>query len=67
MLSLSNDVAEREEELITMRKREKVYQQRIGSKDRAHEAEEQIRAQLCKRLEELLVEKEDLRNSLLTV
>lgn len=48
-----------------MRKREKIYQQRLTSKDKSHEQEEQIRSQLCKRLEEILIEKEDLKEGLL--
>lgn len=55
MLVLSNEVAEKEDQLISYRKRELV-----------HEQEDKMRAELCKRLEELLIEKEDIkaRNSI---
>ena len=43
-----------------MRRREKVYQQRLISKEKTHEMEEVVRSQLVKRLEEILVEKEEI-------
>jgi hypothetical protein len=57
-------VAEREEELMLLRKREKVYQQRLASRAKSQELEDQVRAQLFKRLEDILIEKEDLSEAL---
>jgi SMC interacting uncharacterized protein involved in chromosome segregation len=64
VVALSNDVAEREEELMLLRKREKVYQQRLASRAKSQELEDQVRAQLFKRLEDILIEKEDLSEAL---
>ena len=57
---LTNELVDREEELLAMRRREKVYQQRLISKEKTHEMEEVVRSQLVKRLEEILVEKEEI-------
>lgn len=37
-----------------------MYQQRLISKEKTHEMEEVVRSQLVKRLEEILVEKEEI-------
>ena len=57
---MSNDVADREEELKMLRKRERIYLQRLASLEKAYELEETVRGQLCRRLEEILLEKQEL-------
>ena len=57
---MSNDVADREEELKMLRKRERIYLQRLASLEKAHELEETVRGQLSRRLEEILMEKQEL-------
>ena len=59
-MTLANDIAEREDEMVLMRRRERIYQQRLSSKEKAHEQEVMVRRVLCKRLEEILVEKMDI-------
>lgn len=43
-----------------MRKRERIYLQRLLSLEKAHEQEEVVRSQLCRRLEDILLEKQEL-------
>lgn len=43
-----------------LRKREKIYLQRLSSLEKAYQLEETVRGQLCRRLEEILFEKQEL-------
>lgn len=43
-----------------LRKRERIYLQRLASLEKAYEMEETVRGQLCRRLEEILMEKQEL-------
>jgi hypothetical protein len=61
---LSNDLNEREEELIEMRKREEILQQHLSSKEKMYEQDAIVRMQLGKRLEQVLMDKEELKDQL---
>lgn len=64
MLVLTNDLNEREDQLISMKKREEAYLEQLASKDRMYEQDAMVRMQLGKRLEQVLMDKEEIKDEL---
>eukprot|EP00604_Paraphysomonas_vestita_P001096 CAMPEP_0174819432 /NCGR_PEP_ID=MMETSP1107-20130205/2650_1 /TAXON_ID=36770 /ORGANISM="Paraphysomonas vestita, Strain GFlagA" /LENGTH=681 /DNA_ID=CAMNT_0016032889 /DNA_START=1494 /DNA_END=3539 /DNA_ORIENTATION=- len=64
MLVLTNDLNEREDQLIAMKKREEAYLEQLASKDRMYEQDAMVRMQLGKRLEQVLMDKEEIKDEL---
>lgn len=64
MLVLTNDLNEREDQLIAMKKREDAYLEQLASKDRMYEQDAMVRMQLGKRLEQVLMDKEEIKDEL---
>jgi hypothetical protein len=61
---LSNDLNAREDELMEMRKREQILQQHLISKEKMYEQDAIVRMQLGKRLEQVLMDKEEIKDQL---
>jgi hypothetical protein len=64
MLVLTNDLNEREDQLIAMKKREEAYMEQLTNKDRMYEQDAMVRMQLGKRLEQVLMDKEEIKDEL---
>jgi uncharacterized coiled-coil protein SlyX len=64
MLVLTNDLNEREDQIIAMKKREEAYIEQLASKDRMYEQDAMVRMQLGKRLEQVLMDKEEVKDEL---
>ena len=64
MLVLTNDLNEREDQLIAMKKREEAYLDQLANKDRMYEQDAMVRMQLGKRLEQVLMDKEEIKDEL---
>lgn len=64
MLVLTNDLNEREDQLIAMKKREEAYLEQLANKDRMYEQDAMVRMQLGKRLEQVLMDKEEIKDEL---
>jgi hypothetical protein len=61
---LSNDLSERELEIIEMKKREEILHQHYASKEKMYEQDAIVRMQLGKRLEQILMDKEEVKDQL---
>lgn len=61
---LSNDLNEREEEIIKLREREETLLQHMLSKEKMYEQDAIVRMQLGKRLEQVLMDKEEIKDEL---
>lgn len=64
MLVLTNDLNEREDQIIALKKREAVYTETIANKERMYEQDAMVRMQLGKRLEQVLMDKEEIKDEL---
>ena len=61
---LSNDLSERENEIIELRRREEILHQHMLSKEKLYEQDAIVRMQLGKRLEQVLMDKEEIKDEL---
>lgn len=59
IISLTNDLLEREEQIVMFKKREAEFTKAIIEKDKMYEQDAMVRMQLGKRLEQVLMDKED--------
>ena len=64
MLVLTNDLNEREDQIIAMKKREAVFEEQLASKEKMYEQDAKVRMQLGKRLEDVLMDKEEIKDEL---
>jgi hypothetical protein len=64
MLVLTNDLNEREDQIIALKKREAVFQETLANKERMYEQDAMVRMQLGKRLEQVLMDKEEIKDEL---
>lgn len=64
MLVLTNDLNEREDQIIAMKKREAAYEEQLASKEKMYEQDAKVRMQLGKRLEDVLMDKEEIKDEL---
>jgi len=64
MLVLTNDLNEREDQIIAMKKREDALVEQLASKERMYEQDAMVRMQLGKRLEQVLMDKEEIKDEL---
>jgi hypothetical protein len=58
-VQLTNDLLEREEQILELKRREADYSQKIQSKDKLYEQDASVRMQLGKKLEQVLMDKEE--------
>lgn len=56
---MTNDLLEREDQIIELKKRVSEFQQALTTKDKMFEQDAMVRMQLGKRLEQVLMDKED--------
>ena len=64
MLVLTNDLNEREDQIIAMKKREEAFKEQLASKEKMYEQDAKVRMQLGKRLEDVLMDKEEIKDEL---
>jgi hypothetical protein len=64
MLVLTNDLNEREDQIILMKKREAAFEEQLASKEKMYEQDAKVRMQLGKRLEDVLMDKEEIKDEL---
>eukprot|EP01041_Mallomonas_annulata_P007192 gene7191-14661_t len=64
MLELTNDLNDREDFIIFLKKREVLLMEELEGKEKAHESDNQVRMQLAKRLTQVLMDKEDIKEQL---
>ena len=64
MLVLTNDLNEREDQIIAMKKREAAFEEQLASKEKMYEQDAKVRMQLGKRLEDVLMDKEEIKDEL---
>lgn len=64
MLVLTNDLNEREDQIIALKKREAAFQDTLANKERMYEQDAMVRMQLGKRLEQVLMDKEEIKDEL---
>jgi chromosome segregation ATPase len=64
MLVLTNDLNEREDHIIAMKKREAAFEEQLASKEKMYEQDAKVRMQLGKRLEDVLMDKEEIKDEL---
>mmetsp|Transcript_2571 Transcript_2571/g.2721 ORF Transcript_2571/g.2721 Transcript_2571/m.2721 type:complete len:88 (+) Transcript_2571:16-279(+) len=64
MLELTNDLNDREDYIIVLKKRESLLLAEMESKEKAYEADCGVRVQLTKRLNQVLMDKEDVKEQL---
>ena len=56
---MTNELLEREEQIQELKRRDAEYSQKIATKDKLYEQDAVVRMQLGKRLEQVLMDKED--------
>ena len=56
---MTNELLEREEQIQELKRRDAEYSQKIATKDKLYEQDAVIRMQLGKRLEQVIMDKED--------
>lgn len=61
-LALTNDLNEKEDQIDAYKKREAVMESHLTKKEKLHEQDAVIRSQLGKKLQEALMDKEDLKD-----
>jgi hypothetical protein len=61
---MTNDLNEREDQIIAYKKREVLLEQRLSAKEKLYEQDTMVRLQLGKKLEQVLLDKEDLREQI---
>ena len=64
LMALTNDLNEREDQIMSLKKREQDLATRLSQKEKAFEQDTMVRNQLGKRLEVVLMDKEDLKDQL---
>jgi hypothetical protein len=64
MLMLTNDLNERDEQIADLKQREAALQQALADRERQHESDAMVRLQLGKRLEQVLMDKEEAMDQL---
>jgi chromosome segregation ATPase len=63
-LLLTNELQERDDEIATLKKREQVYEQTLKAKEKMYDQDVHVRMQLGKRLESVLLDKEELSETI---
>ena len=61
---LYNELNAREDEVAELRKREEILQQHMRSKEKMYEQDAIVRMQLGRRLEQILMDKEEIKDQL---
>ena len=64
MVALNNDLNDREDQIIILKKREVAYEDQLRAKDKMYEQDAMVRMQLGKRLEQVLMDKEEITDEL---
>lgn len=59
MLVLTNDLNDRDEQIILLKKKEQHYEQTLIDRDNMYKQDAMVRMQLGKRLEQVLMDKEE--------
>jgi len=63
-LLLTNELQERDDEIASLKKREQVYEQTLKAKEKMYDQDVHVRMQLGKRLESVLLDKEELSETI---
>jgi hypothetical protein len=63
-LALTNDLNEREDQIISLKKREAALEDNLKMKEKLYSQDAQVRLQLGKRLEQVLMDKEEIKDEL---
>lgn len=63
-LALTNDLNEREDQIIVLKKREAALEDNLKMKEKMYAQDAQVRLQLGKRLEQVLMDKEEIKDEL---
>jgi hypothetical protein len=63
-LALTNDLNEREDQIIVLKKREAALEENVKMKEKMYAQDAQVRLQLGKRLEQVLMDKEEIKDEL---
>lgn len=58
-MTITNDLSERDNQISELRKRDLLAQSQLAHLERSHEQDAMVRMQLGKRLEQVLIEKEE--------
>ena len=61
---MTNDLNEREDQIIALKKREAVLEENLKMKEKMYAQDAQVRLQLGKRLEQVLMDKEEIKDEL---
>jgi len=67
MLVLRNDLNEREDQIIALKKRGVYFEEQLAAKEKMYEQDALVRMQLGKRLEQVLMDKEEIKDELDTL
>lgn len=59
MLVMANDLNDREEQIVLLKKKEEHYEQTLSERDNMFKQDAMVRMQLGKRLEQVLMDKEE--------
>lgn len=63
-LAMTNDLNEREDQIIALKKREAALEENLKIRERMYAQDAQVRLQLGKRLEQVLMDKEEIKDEL---
>lgn len=63
-LALTNDLNDREDQIIALKKREAALEENLKMKEKMYAQDAQVRLQLGKRLEQVLMDKEEIKDEL---
>ncbi len=63
-LAMTNDLNEREDQIIALKKRENALEENLKIRERMYAQDAQVRLQLGKRLEQVLMDKEEIKDEL---
>lgn len=63
-LALTNDLNDREDQIIALKKREAALEENLKIRERMYAQDAQVRLQLGKRLEQVLMDKEEIKDEL---
>ena len=61
-MSLTNDLNEKEDQIMAYKKREAAMLEHLAAKEKQHEQDNNVRLQLSKRLEQVMMDREDLKD-----
>lgn len=64
MLSLTNDLNERDDQILELKSRETALKTLLAQKEKMYEQDAMVRLQLGKRLEQVLMDKEEAQEQL---